>query len=267
MRIVAALVLLAIPVAAQNTFWNTTATPTVKGVTNDTDSVTLGLPFYTSVPGSVTGIRFYKGSSNPGPHTVALFSASGAILAQGTTTSESSSGWQTVFFASPVPVTAHTTYTAAYLAPKGGYADDQNYAWSTLNRPPLHVVGSGGVFAYGSTLTFPNQVWNRSNYYVDVLLKQGPVPPPTPTPTPSAHSVTLSWTASISPNIQGYNAYRGSTIGGPYVKINTILITGTSYSDNAVTSGTTYYYVTTAMDSTGAESGYSNEARAVVPTP
>ena len=30
------------------------------------------------------------------------------------------------------------------------------------------------------------------------------------------HSVTLSWTASISPNITGYNIYRSMTSGGPY---------------------------------------------------
>jgi hypothetical protein len=252
---------------AQNTFWSTSTVPLVPSVTNDSSSVTLGLPFYTSVPGTVLGIRFYKGSNNPGPHTVALYSAAGAILAQGTTTSESSTGWQTVLFPSPIPVTARTTYTVAYLASKGGYADDQNYTWPSLSRPPLHVVGPGGVFAYGSSLKFPNQVWNRSNYYVDVLLKQGPVPPPPPTPTPGVHSVTLSWTASVSPNIQGYNAYRAQTTGGPYTKINSTLISGVTYLDNVVTAGATYFYVTTAVNSTGAESGHSNEARALVPSP
>jgi hypothetical protein len=34
-----------------------------------------------------------------------------------------------------------------------------------------------------------------------------------------------------------------------------------------VQSGTTYFYVTTAVDSSGAESSYSNQVQAVVPFP
>ena len=38
------------------------ATPATQAVTNDSASVTLGLKFYSDMPGSVTGVRFYKGS-------------------------------------------------------------------------------------------------------------------------------------------------------------------------------------------------------------
>ena len=82
---------------------------------------------------------------------------------------------------------------------------------------------------------------------------------------PTQHSVALSWTASISPNISGYNVYRGTTSGGPYSKINTSLDAGTSYTDNSVSGGTTYYYVTTAVDDNSQESSYSNQAQAVIP--
>lgn len=87
--------------------------------------------------------------------------------------------------------------------------------------------------------------------------------------TTTPHSVTLNWTASTSPNVVGYNVYRGVTAGGPYTKINPSLIasTGTSYTDNTVQGGTTYYYVATAVDNTGMESSYSNMATAVVPSP
>jgi fibronectin type 3 domain-containing protein len=124
------------------------------------------------------------------------------------------------------------------------------------------------VFAYGASLQFPTGVYNRSNYWVDVIFRQDaatPAPPPTPTPTSGAHTVGLNWTASTSPSIQGYNAYRGTTAGGPYTKVNSALTSGTTYVDNGVTAGKTYYYVVTAVDATGAESGYSNEAAAVIP--
>jgi hypothetical protein len=47
----------------------------------------------------------------------------------------------------------------------------------------------------------------------------------------------------------------------------TSLDSTTGYTDASVQSGQTYYYVTTAVDSSSVESGYSNEVTGVVPTP
>lgn len=55
--------------------------------------------------------------------------------------------------------------------------------------------------------------------------------------------------------------------GGPYSRINSALEAATTYTDIAVTAGMTYYYVTTAVDGSGIESGYSNQVQAVIPTP
>jgi len=85
------------------------------------------------------------------------------------------------------------------------------------------------------------------------------------TVTAPIHSVSLAWTASISSGISGYNAYRATVSGGPYTLVNSSLIAITNYSDQTVQSGVTYYYVTTAVDSQGMESVYSNEAAATVP--
>jgi len=41
----------------------------------------------------------------------------------------------------------------------------------------------------------------------------------------------------------------------------------TSYTDNSVQAGQTYYYVVTAVDGSGNESVDSNQAQAVIPTP
>ncbi len=81
---------------------------------------------------------------------------------------------------------------------------------------------------------------------------------------PAQHSVLLSWTASTSPNITGYNIYRGGTSGGPYSKIFS-MDPNLTYSDSTVANGSTYYYVTTAVDSNSLESAYSNQAQAVIP--
>jgi hypothetical protein len=81
---------------------------------------------------------------------------------------------------------------------------------------------------------------------------------------PASHSVGLSWSPGGS-NVSGYNVYRGSQSGGPYAKINSAPTAITSYGDGAVTSGQTYFYVTTALDSSGGESTNSNEVQAVIP--
>jgi hypothetical protein len=80
------------------------------------------------------------------------------------------------------------------------------------------------------------------------------------------HSVNLFWDASTSV-VNGYNVYRGTKTGGPYSKVNSSLDALTSYVDLSVVAGSSYYYVTTAVDSSGNESSYSNEVNAVIPTP
>jgi len=78
------------------------------------------------------------------------------------------------------------------------------------------------------------------------------------------HSAALTWTASASV-VSGYNVYRSSVAGGPYTKLNSSLDAGTTFTDSSVSSGQTYYYVVTALDSNIMESVYSNQATAVIP--
>jgi len=83
---------------------------------------------------------------------------------------------------------------------------------------------------------------------------------------PFSHSVDLSWDSGGGQPV-GYNVYRGTVSRGPYTMINTSLDSSTNYTDSTVVSGTTYYYVTTEVNAQGQESGYSNVAKAVVPSP
>jgi len=83
----------------------------------------------------------------------------------------------------------------------------------------------------------------------------------------NAHSVTLTWTASTSPNIAGYNIYKASVSGGPYAKINSTPINALTFIDTGVQAGQPYDYVVTAVDTNGNESAYSSQAQTSVPTP
>jgi fibronectin type 3 domain-containing protein len=81
------------------------------------------------------------------------------------------------------------------------------------------------------------------------------------------HSVTLTWHPSVPTNgvpIGGYNAYRSTISGGPYVKIGS-RVPDLKFTDSLVRSGTTYFYVVTAVDQHNQESKYSEEVRAVIP--
>jgi hypothetical protein len=78
------------------------------------------------------------------------------------------------------------------------------------------------------------------------------------------HTVNLAWTPSTS-TVSDYNVYRSTTSGTGYTKLSGSPVSVVSYTDSSVVNGTTYYYVTTAVDSSGTESGYSNEAVAVIP--
>jgi len=81
----------------------------------------------------------------------------------------------------------------------------------------------------------------------------------------SAHDVTLNWNASVSSGVAGYNVYRGSVSGGPYARMNSSAVTITSYNDNGVQRGQTYFYVVTSLSLNNVESSYSNEVMAPIP--
>ncbi len=96
-----------------------------------------------------------------------------------------------------------------------------------------------------------------NNPTIELLAGTGNNPPPPP-------SVTLTWDGSGS-QIAGYNIFRGIVSGGPYTQINSSLDPTTLYTDNTVKSGQTYYYVTTAVNSGGEQSVFSNQVIAVIP--
>ncbi len=80
-------------------------------------------------------------------------------------------------FATPVAVTAGTTYVASYLAPNGHYSVTvRGFAAGPIDNPPLHaladLVSPNGVFAYSATLGLPEQQLQR-----DQLLGGRPVRP------------------------------------------------------------------------------------------
>ena len=152
--------------------WNDSTTPAVVTV-NDTNAVELGVRFSSDTDGTITGIRFYKGPSNTGVHTGTLWSATGTALATATFSSESTAGWQTVTFTTPVTITAGTAYVASYHTTVGFYsATSGAFSGTNFDNPPLHAPANAsgapnGAYLYG-TGGFPTN-GNGANYGVDVV--------------------------------------------------------------------------------------------------
>jgi fibronectin type 3 domain-containing protein len=121
----------------------------------------------------------------------------------------------------------------------------------TITFTPAGTGGASGNISFAS---------NASNSPTIESLTGNGTPPP-------QHSVNLSWAASSSQGVIGYNIYRGTIPGGPYSRINPVLDASTIYSDTTVVDGTTYYYATTAVNSNHEESVYSNQSQAVIPPP
>ncbi|MDP9119906.1 MAG: DUF4082 domain-containing protein [Acidobacteriota bacterium] len=144
----------------------------------DPEPVEVGVRFRSDSDGYVTGIRFFKGSGNTGPHVVNLWAPTppatsppagggGRLLSSGTSQEEAGAGWQVVSFPRPVPITAGIEYTASYHT-ASGYAYDPAYYSSPMDAdPPLHALG--GVFQYGKS-AFPGQSSGGANYWVDPVV-------------------------------------------------------------------------------------------------
>lgn len=83
--------------------------------------------------------------------------------------------------------------------------------------------------------------------------------------TATSHKVHLSWKASTSTGIAGYNVYRTTLPSGGETKLNASIISGTSFSDTKVTAGDTYSYRVTAVNEQGEESAPSASVSAAIP--
>lgn len=160
--------------------------------------------------------------------------------------------------------TGSISATGASVTVSSADSSNSEFKFSGLSLPVTIAAGHSAGF----TVTFTPQSTGTANATLTFTSNASNSPTTeslTGVGSPTPHSVALSWTASTSPNISGYNVYRGSVSGGPYTKINSTLNSGTTYTDSSVTNGQTYYYVTTAVNSSNEESSYSNQASAAVP--
>lgn len=174
--------------------------------------------------------------------------------------------------AAPQPLTITTTSlpngstNTAYsaFAYAGGGKTPYNWSVSSGSLPAgLALSSSGditgvpttvGTSSFALTVTDSSSPVNSATSSFSITVAQG-----------TAYSVSLTWTASPSSGVAGYNVYRSTVSGNDYTKINASPVSGLNYVDGTVLDVSTYFYVVTAVDSAGNESNYSTQVQMVIP--
>jgi hypothetical protein len=152
------------------------------------------------------------------------------------------------------------TANGANVTVSGASTNNSLFTVGSLSLPVTILAGQSVPFsvtfspltigAATSTLTFTSNA--QPSTTTEALTGTGTAAP--------THSVALSWNASTSGGISGYNVYRAvyASSCGAYSKINGSLDANTVYTDLNVVNGTSYCYATTAVNTSNEESGYSN---------
>ncbi len=240
--------------------------PTVDS--GDANAYELGMRWRATINGQVTGVRFYKSSANTGTHTGSLWSNTGALLATGTFAGESSTGWQTLSFTSPVSVTAGTTYVVSYHTTSGHYADNvSGFSQQGVYSAPLLALpdgtdGANGIYALGAS-AFPNQTNGSTNYYVDVIFTgdtSADTQPPTvtstaPLDTSSSNPLSTTLSANFSKPVNAssfqFSVKAGSTAVPANVTVGAGGLSARLIPSQQLQAGTTYTASITASDYAG----------------
>jgi hypothetical protein len=226
-------------------------------------STSVTVSFAPSTVGSATGTASVVSNASNSPTNISLIGTGGTAVGQLAASPASLNfGTVTVGTSTTLPVALSNTGTGSLTISQAGISG----AGLSLSGLPLPLALSPGegtsfkvVFAptvAGVVSGTASLTSNASNSSVTVAIAAT---------GGNQHSVSLSWTDTSL--VAGYNIYRGTQSGGPYTRINSSLDGTKAYIDATVLSGQTYYYVTTAVSSTGAESAYSAPVQAVIPTP
>lgn len=156
-------------------FW---ASPVPETVGADAEgAIALGVKFHTSIAGNITGLRFYKDIASSGTHTGNLFTTTASVLGTLVFDDETADGWQQANFEEPIAIAACETYVASVHMADGIYSYDRPFFNVPFENPPLYapasddIAGGNGVYGYGDATTYPDNTFEQTNYYIDVIFE------------------------------------------------------------------------------------------------
>jgi hypothetical protein len=225
-------------------------------------SVTFGATFSPQTGGGASGSISIGSNASNSTMTISL---AGSGTAQGQlVVTPTSTDFGSVIVGTSKTQVATLSASGSSVSVSAATVTNAEFSLSGISFPLTIAAGQSVSFTLaftpqmsGSTSAISSFTSNASNSAAATLTGNGAAP--------QQHSVDLFWNGTST--VVGYNVYRGSQSGGPYAKINSTLNANTTYTDSSAQAGQTYYYVTTAVDLSGAESSYSNQIQAPVPSP
>ena len=138
------------------------------------------MKFRSDVSGYDHRLRFYKGTTTPAPTSATCGRVPADAAGHRHVHERDRLGLAAGHLRHPGGDHGGTIYVASYHANNGHYSQNEGYFATTgVDNAPLHalqngVSGPNGVYAYGAASVFPNQTFNSSNYWVDVVFSSGP---------------------------------------------------------------------------------------------
>jgi hypothetical protein len=166
--------------------------------------------------------------------------------------------------------TDHNGHPQVLLA-KGAISNPSAGKWNSVALPPVQVTGGA---TYWLALLGVNGAVRFRDRYGTCRFEVGRHA--NLSSLPATWATGFGWsTCVVSMFATGSVTARGTTPSAA-VAISFHVISlragqqqqfATAYTDSSVQSGNTYYYVTTAVDTTGVESIFSNEMPSVIPAP
>jgi hypothetical protein len=235
--------------------WPSTAQPVNPASTNKR-AIEVGMLFTSSISGFVTGVRFFKASTNEGTHLGNLWASNGTHLSQVTFTDETASGWQVAYFPSPVAIAANTRYVISYHAPQGHNAADNGSFTTSVSHLPLLALADGqdgpnSVYNFGSS-EFPTTGSSATNYWVDVILN-------TSATIGTAPPVSI-WAPTTVPETSAVPSSQAAELGLTFMSEVPGYITGLRFYKSSKNLGTHIGYLWTATGTLLASVAFTNES-------
>jgi hypothetical protein len=217
-------------------------------------------------------IRAYSRAGGVSPYSEEVRAA--PLLSLAAPTSVSATGADSVVTLTWDPVTARSDGTphegfTGYNVYRGTEPGRQHEA--PVNTEPVGTnvykdtgVTNGRTYFYRlRAVDSPVAPWNESVDSAEVSATPRDMTPPRRptgiTVVPGVRRVFLTWNENKEADLAGYHVYRSVRSGRGYERLTATPIFRSTYSDETVRQGMTYYYVITAVDKSGNESARSKE--------
>lgn len=128
----------------------------------------LGMQFETNFSGKITGMRYYRTSSEGGSHTGHLWDEDQTLLATVNFSGETASGWQQATFASPVNIVPGRTYMVSSNIHSHYPSEVSGLATSISNGEIYSLAASSNGAFTTSVGSYPSSTYSQSNYFRDI---------------------------------------------------------------------------------------------------